>query len=393
MTTLQKNSDTNSLIYVSPSTVPSLTANAVHVLLQANALKNQYGSISLFCRRKAWTGDLNAIISNKYGVDFELNQISSLYYPFNRSSTIAIAVYAVLALLFKSKNFSVISRNLYFSFIWTVLLRRAAVYETHQVESKFGALMQKAVLNNKRTHTIVISDKLKLILEAVYSTNLTNCSVLHDAANDLASKAKNKISKICNFVNNYKLKNNFVEVAGYFGHLYTGRGIDVILDLAARNSEILFVICGGNPDQVDNLKRDCVRSNVLILGHQDYLDARQLMASCDILLMPYQKSVSIGPVGSDTSRWMSPMKMFEYMETGKPIISSNLDVLREILIDSENALLVAPDNLEEWHAALKLLKNNSELAVKIGENARSQLLTEYTWSIRAKKIIHILERL
>ena len=274
-----------------------------------------------------------------------------------------------------------------------MLLRRTAIYETHQVESKFGALMQKIVLNNKRTHTIVISDKLKFILEAVYSIKLTKCSVLHDAANDLVIKKENKTSKVCNFVNDYKLKNGFAEVAGYFGHLYAGRGIDVILDLASRNSEMLFVICGGNPDQVDNLKRQQFRTNVVVLGHQSYLDARRLMVTCDILLMPYQNAVSIGPVGSDTSRWMSPMKMFEYMETGKPIISSNLVVLREILIDSDNALLVEPDNLEEWHAALKSLKNRSELAVKIGENARHHLLARHTWTMRAKEILHILEKL
>ena len=58
--------------------------------------------------------------------------------------------------------------------------------------------------------------------------------------------------------------------------------------------------------------------------------------------MPYQAKVSIGVKGHDTGRWMSPMKMFEYMAAGVPVISSDLAVLREILINEKNALLVSP---------------------------------------------------
>ena len=52
------------------------------------------------------------------------------------------------------------------------------------------------------------------------------------------------------------------------------------------------------------------------------------MLAVDILIMPYQKNVAIGAKGHDTARWMSPMKMFEYMASGNPIISSNLAALK-----------------------------------------------------------------
>ena len=47
--------------------------------------------------------------------------------------------------------------------------------------------------------------------------------------------------------------------------------------------------------------------------------------------MPYQRNVGIGTKNSDTSNWMSPMKMFEYMSTGVPIVSSDLPVLKKFL--------------------------------------------------------------
>mgnify|MGYP000391910871 CR=1 FL=1 len=88
-----------------------------------------------------------------------------------------------------------------------------------------------------------------------------------------------------------------------------------------------------------------------------YLDQRSIyekMSMMDVLLMPYQKQVSIGIELVDTSRWMSPMKMFEYMSSSVPIISSNLPVLREVLVAQANqpALSRTPAGLKDFVAGL-----------------------------------------
>lgn len=388
---MQKIPTDSKLVYVSPSAIPSLTANSVHVLMQIEAFRNMSYDVSLFFRTNHFFADLPKIIKNRYSVHLHSHEIKPLYYPFERGSTLAIAIYALSKLIWRNGKLPLISRNLYFSFIWTVLLRRKAIFETHQVEAKLGSFMQRLVLNNKRTHTVVISEKLKQILEEKYCLRIPHCTILHDAASDINNKIGSLSSEICNFVNKFKFENNFFEVAGYFGHLYAGRGVEIILGLASRNSGTLFLICGGNPSQVDFLKRHNSLPNLLILGHQSYLDARQLMCECDILLMPYQRRVSIGPISSDTSKWMSPMKMFEYMSTGKPIIASNLEVLREVLVDSVNALLVEPDCLDDWHSALSRLRSDRHLARQIGGNARRDVLSGRTWTHRAERIAQILE--
>ena len=112
------------------------------------------------------------------------------------------------------------------------------------------------------------------------------------------------------------------------------------------------------------------------------------MKSVDVLLMPYQRSVSIGVANQDTAGWMSPMKMFEYMATGVPIISSDLPVLAEVLDHKKNALLVSPERIEDWIRALDRLMKDKEFASALGVRAHNDYKSHYTWTIRAKRILH-----
>ena len=68
----------------------------------------------------------------------------------------------------------------------------------------------------------------------------------------------------------------------------------------------------------------------------------KLIKSADLLLMPYQSKVSINSknFNDEISKFISPLKMFEYLATGIPIVSSDLKVLREILINQKNSVLI-----------------------------------------------------
>ena len=78
--------------------------------------------------------------------------------------------------------------------------------------------------------------------------------------------------------------------------------------------------------------------------------------------------------------------MFEYMATGKPIIASNLDVIKEILEDERNSLLVEPDNVSQWCNAINKLKSDSNLAYSLGKVAAKDV-KKFTWSERSKMIL------
>jgi len=84
---------------------------------------------------------------------------------------------------------------------------------------------------------------------------------------------------------------------------------------------------------------------------------------------------------------MSPLKMFEYMAAGKPIIASDLPVLREVLAHEHNALLVPPQNLEAWLAAVRRLQDDEQLRQELGRTASREQASLYSWDARARTVL------
>lgn len=176
-------------------------------------------------------------------------------------------------------------------------------------------------------------------------------------------------------------------IAGYTGHLYAGRGVELILELAARLPEITFLLVGGEPDEVRAL-RSAVQSrrleNVISVGYVPNSELPYYQASCDLFLMPYQRQVAASS-GGDIARYLSPMKLFEYMACGRPILCSDLPVLREVL-SPEIAVLLPPDDVEAWVGAIQSLTDDPERRHFLGEGVRSAA-RRYTWEARAGQIL------
>ena len=84
---------------------------------------------------------------------------------------------------------------------------------------------------------------------------------------------------------------------------------------------------------------------------------------------------------------MSPLKLFEYMATKKPIITSDMPVLREFLKDKYNSLLCNPKKENEWVSAIHKINKNSILKKLITDNAFNDLKSKYSWSMRAENIL------
>lgn len=379
--------------YVSPSTIPSLSANSVHVVMQTSALIKEGIKLSLYAHRSTKKkGDLSNTILNAYGIYFSNDQLITFYSRINRLINLRIALLALFILSKKNLPQFVISRNLYFAFIYGALLRKPLVYETHQIEIGFRKLLQRWTMIRTNVKTVVITKKLEEMLTESHGISPYNCNILPDAAadNPIPASTYSQTNEILKAFN--KPSGNWNLVCGYFGQLYEGRGIEIIESIARKRSNILFMVFGGSKEIVFRRReKNLGLSNIFFEGHLPHHKVQEIMRCMDILLMPYQEKVSIGVKGHDTAKWMSPMKMFEYMATGLPIISSDLPSLREVLEHKKNALLVSPSDPRAWCDALDCLSIDSNLADSIGMQAFKDYKDKYTWGARARKIITLLE--
>jgi len=284
---------------------------------------------------------------------------------------------------------AIIARNLYASLLFGVLLRREVIYETHSPEYGFRKRVQRWLLNSSKIHTVVISNALKRVICEFHSIRGEKISVFHDAARAGAlqlNSLQRKEQRVKLFGEKIELKEykNFV---GYFGHLYAGRGIEVIEGVAEKNPQQAFIVYGGNEEEIKQYRENVSVNNLFFMGHISPNLVRSAMGMMDVLLMPYQEFVSVGLKGVDTAKWMSPMKMFEYLSVGVPIVSSDLPVLREVLEDGSNAVLVKPDDVEAWSSALQKIMNDPTLAKNLGVNAYNQYKNSHTWKHRAEGML------
>ena len=179
-------------------------------------------------------------------------------------------------------------------------------------------------------------------------------------------------------------------VVGYTGHLYPGRGVEQIIKIATQLPDVIFLLVGGEPNDVKRSREDA-RSrgleNILLTGFVPNADLPRYQSACDILIMPYQRQVSASS-GGDIAKYLSPMKLFEYLACGRAILSSDLPVLQEVLNEG-NTVLLPPDDTALWVAAIQDLRANPEKRAQLATQAK-QDAQQYSWEARAKNILSVL---
>ena len=149
--------------------------------------------------------------------------------------------------------------------------------------------------------------------------------------------------------------------------------------------EVGDVIVGGVPPDLDRIRRLAgARRNVRTTGHRPPAEARRYLAAADVAIIPFSGATIIA------REHTSPLKMFEYMAAGVPIVASDLPSLREVLRHEHNALLVPPDDNAALAAAIERLLSDHELAARLAGTARNEV-ADCTWNRRAAGIVGFLD--
>ncbi|MEZ0396533.1 MAG: glycosyltransferase [Anaerolineales bacterium] len=172
------------------------------------------------------------------------------------------------------------------------------------------------------------------------------------------------------------------------GHLYAGRGADLFLALAQAFPQANFLWVGGRQADVIEwqARAGTLRlRNVTFTGFVPNERLPLYQAAADVLLMPYGKTIAISSGMGHSAQVASPMKMFEYMASGRAILTSDLPVIREVLDDS-SAVFCPPEDAAAWQSALAALLADDERRQALGRRARAAA-EHYTWARRAGRAL------
>jgi len=177
-------------------------------------------------------------------------------------------------------------------------------------------------------------------------------------------------------------------VVGYAGHLYAWKGADDLLRALARVPDARGLIIGGHEAESDLGRVKAlaaelgIADRVTFTGHVPPSDVAARLAEARVLVLP-------NPSSAISTRFTSPLKLFEYMAARRPIVATSLPAIREVLNDDEHALLVEPGDTGAMAAAIGRLLQDHALAERLARAAYGAA-PQYTWARRAERIEALL---
>jgi len=360
------------IVYISNSSIPSKHANAVHVMKMAQAFSDNGQDTTLISKYGDKNISINVSDYEFYGVK---NNFNIIKLPWIKK--IGSVTYSIISLfeIIKLKPDFVYGRSL-IAIYFSSLVGYKTMYEAHAPSYEENIIkrffFKKLIAHKNFKNLVVISDALKNIFLDTEKLTKEDIFVAHDGSDIVGLEEKINLSS-----------NNKLQV-GYVGHLYKGRGIDIIIELSNILNDIDFHVVGGNTSDINYWKSQVKNDNIVFHGHVAPSEVYKYRNSFDILLAPYQNKVSIEGK-NDTSKFMSPLKIFEYMSSKKAIISSDLPVLREIL-DENNSILVKCNDVQSWVFAIDKLREAENRKI-LSNNAYEDFKSKYTWKIRANNIL------
>lgn len=179
-------------------------------------------------------------------------------------------------------------------------------------------------------------------------------------------------------------------VVAYAGHLYAWKGVDTLLEAVALTPAVRCLIVGGHAAEPDLARVQQLADD---LGIADRVEFTGLVAPSDVPAQLARATMLVlpNPESAISTHFTSPLKLFEYMAAGRPIIGSDLPAIREVLRDGENALLVEPGSAPAIAAAMRRLMNDPPLAQRLASAASGEA-TAYTWPRRAERLEALLQQ-
>lgn len=269
---------------------------------------------------------------------------------------------------------------LYTREVFAGLFFKNFILEIHALPDKIGDWHKKIWKRAEKIIAITSFAKNDLICAGIGKEKIL---IAPDGVNVKKTKFQASNPKLKEKLNLPRDK-KIIMYAGSF-YLYDWKGVDVLLEAAKfTGNNCAFVLIGGEDAGIAHARKEYSPEKVVLIGRRPHAEIPLYLASADVLVLPNKKGDNI------SEKYTSPLKLFEYMASGRPIVASDLPSTREIL-NEENAVLVEPNNPRALAEGIKKILNDSALAEKISTRARENA-QKYDWHKRAEKILKFISQ-
>ena len=346
------------ITYISNSSAPSILPSSLQIAKTCEALSQIGNNVTLIIPD---TKKLDINFFKFYNIENKFNLIIlSVFKKFPTGCNYYLfCLLAIFRSIFLNTNL-IITRNFFIIFLCS-LFRLNCILELHhdiKIEGRVVRFLVKKTnfLNSKKIFKIVaISETIKNHYIEYYNVNEKKIVVL-PSGSSLKAKFEFKIKSKLDI--------------GYFGSLSSSKGIDLILKLSRLDKTNNYWIYGGYTNSINKLALKKCNDNLFLGKYLSYKKLLKTMSKMDILLLPYKNVVHSAGDVDNIAEFTSPLKLFDYLACGKLILSSNLDVFKEIVKDKKNCILVNNFNSPfSWLKEIKKIKNNFYKRFTISKNA------------------------
>ena len=361
--------------YLFNSAIPSHNAGSIQVIKTCEELVGENNEVFLI------TPDTGLKISMKNFYDLNLvpKRIKLKYFTeFPQGIKYYLfSIFAVIkASLLKTDLF--VTRNL-FTLIVLNLFNKKTIIEIHHDLSNEGKLIRFFyknfdILNSKNILRVVaITNSVKKFLTRELKVDKKKIKII-PSASSLNFKFK-------------ALKNKKKYRIGYFGSLEKSKGSEFIIELAKIDKINEYYIYGGQKNDIYEMRKKNKYKNLFLNKFISYKKLKYYLDKMDILVMPSNKRElkSLGGVGN-IAKYTSPLKLFDYLASGKFIIISDLKVFNEIVKNDKHCIVMTLDHFK-WLKVLQNIKKNLKKINIMKKNAMS-LSKKYTYRKRAKSLLN-----
>jgi glycosyltransferase involved in cell wall biosynthesis len=177
-------------------------------------------------------------------------------------------------------------------------------------------------------------------------------------------------------------------VLGYVGGLRRWHGVEALPPLLERLGQtyrdLRLVIVGNGPLRGElerDLRKEGLTRSVLFTGARPHEEVAALISQFDVALAPYAHL--------DHAFYFSPLKIFEYMACGVPVVAAASGQIAEVVHDGATGLLYPPGDLEALTAACDRLLADSALRQQLGHAGAREIHSRYTWDHNAARVTEL----